>query len=227
MTLIERRLQALRKIFELYDEIAVGIETACRPGCSRCCTDRVSLTTLEALALLDGLTAPEAERLVRMTAGGAGLRPSTGIVTTNALAELCAAGQDPPEPEERPLTACPLLVADLCPVYPLRPFNCRCFVSRVTCSTGAAAEVDDEVLAVNTLFLQTIEHLDAGGCSGYLPDVLRVLADPARRRSYREGSPVCREAGLAPNRPLRLLMVPPEHGGRIQRLIERLRNIRV
>jgi Fe-S-cluster containining protein len=187
----------------------------------------VSLTTLEALALLDGLPAADAERLARMSDGRAGLRPSTEIVTTNALAELCAQGVEPPEPPERPLTACPLLAGDLCSIYPLRPFNCRCFVSRVTCSTGAAAEVDDEILAVNTLFLQTIEHLDAGGCTGYLPDVLRVLADPLRRQAYCDGSPACREAGLAPNRPLRVLMVPPEHGARIQRLIERLRDIRV
>lgn len=226
MTLIERRLLALRSIVEVYDEVIGGMETACRPGCSRCCTDRVSLTTLEALALLEGLPAPEAERLVRLTSGRAGLRPSTEILTTNALAELCAQGGEPPEPAERPLTACPLLADDLCPVYPLRPFNCRCFVSRVTCSTGTAAEVDDEIIAVNTLFLQTIEHLDAGGCTGYLPDVLGVLADPARRRSCREGSLACRAAGLVPNRPLRILMVAPEHRARIQRIVKRLRAIR-
>ena len=48
---IERKLKALRQVLALYDELAGALETACRPGCSRCCTDRVTLTTLEACAL--------------------------------------------------------------------------------------------------------------------------------------------------------------------------------
>ncbi len=227
MTPIDRRLKALQDVLDVYAEFADALDVACRPGCSRCCTDRVSLTTLEALALLDGLPAREAEHLLRVTEGRVGVRPSAEIVTTNAMAELCAEGREPPDPGGVPLAACPLLTDDRCPVYGLRPFNCRCFVSRITCAAGAAAEVDDETIAVNTLFLQTIEHLDAGGCTGYLPDVLRALADPARRRSYRDGSFDCHAAGLVPNRPLRVLMIPPEHRDRIGRLIQRLRDIRV
>jgi hypothetical protein len=89
------------------------------------------------------------------------------------------------------------------------------------------AEVDEATVAVNTLFLQTIEHLDARGCSGYLPDVVAVLADPERSRAYREGALGCTDCGLAPNRPLRVLMVPPEHRARIDPLVARLSKIRV
>ena len=220
---IERRLEALRQVLAIYDEFAGTLESACRPGCSRCCTDRVTVTTLEVCALLESLSTAQVERLTR----AAGARPAGDLLTTNALAELCAEGREPPEADEGPAGICPLLADDRCPIYPLRPFNCRCFVSRTPCDEQGCAEVDEATVAVNTLFLQTIEHLDAGGCAGYLPDVVAALADPERARAYREGALDCAGCGLAPNRPLRVLMAPPEHRGRIDPIVARLRKIRV
>jgi hypothetical protein len=220
---IERKLETLRQVLALYDGFAGTLETACRTGCSRCCTDRVTLTTLEACALLESLPAAQIERLIR----SAGARSSGTVLTTSALAELCAEGREPPEAGDEAAGGCPLLAGDLCPVYALRPFNCRCFVSRISCGEQGFAEVDEATVAVNTLFLQTIEHIDAGGCTGYLPDVVAVLADPGRSRAYREGVLGCTDCGLAPNRPLRVLMVPPEHRARIDPLVARLRAIRV
>jgi hypothetical protein len=219
---IERKLKALRQVLAIYDEFAGTLESACRPGCSRCCTDRVAVTTLEAHALLGTLPAEQVERLILAS----GARPAGTVLTTNALAELCAEGREPPEAGEAPAGVCALLSGDRCPIYPLRPFNCRCFVSRVPCAEQGCAEVDEATVAVNTIFLQTIEHLDAGGCTGYLPDVVAVLADSARARAYREGALDCEACGLVPNRPLRVLMVPPEHRGRIDPLVARLRAIR-
>jgi Fe-S-cluster containining protein len=223
---IDRKLEALHQVLELYAEVIGPVETACRPGCSRCCTDRVTVTTLEAHALLESLTPPDAARLRQRIGPARGDRPRI-VVTINALAELCAEGREPPDAEEADAGRCPLLAGDLCPIYPLRPFNCRCFVSRITCADQGYAEVDEATVAVNTLFLQVIEHIDAGGCTGLLPDVVRMLADPLHRRAYREGSLECEGCGLTPNRPLRVLMVPPEHRGRIEPLIERLQRIRV
>jgi hypothetical protein len=220
---IDRKLRALRQLLSIYDELADSLATACRPGCSRCCTDRVAVTTLEAYALLETLPAAQAGQLIR----AAGARPAGGILTTNALAELCAEGGEPPETDAEPAGVCPLLADDLCPIYPLRPFNCRCFVSRVACAEQGCAEVDEATVAVNTLFLQTIEHIDSDGCSGYLPDVVRVLAEPRHGRAYRESALGCADCGLAPNRPMRVLMVPPEHRARIDPLIARLRKVRV
>jgi hypothetical protein len=220
---IERRLEALRQVLAIYDEFAGTLESACRPGCSRCCTDRVAVTTLEAFAMLDRLSAAQVERLAR----SAGARPAGKLLTTNSLAGLCAEGREPPEADEGPAGICPLLADDRCPIYPLRPFNCRCFVSRVVCTELGCAEVDEATVAVNTLFLQTIEHLDAGGCTGYLPDVVAALTDPERARAYRAGALDCAACGLAPNRPLRILMVPPGHRVRIDPLLDRLRRIRM
>jgi hypothetical protein len=224
---IDRKLKALHQVFALYEQVAGSWETACHPGCTRCCTDRVTVTTLEAHALLETLPAPEMERLLQLAAQASGNPTRPAIVTVNALAELCAEGGEPPEPGAADAGTCPLLAEDLCPIYPLRPFNCRCFVSRVACATQGYAEVDEATVAVNTLFLQAIEHIDAGGCSGYLPDVMRVLADPPHRRAYREGSLACADCGLTPNRPMRILMVAPELRSRIEPLIARLSGIRV
>lgn len=218
---IERKLEALRQVLAIYDELAGTLESACRPGCSRCCTDRVAVTTLEAFALLESLSAAQIERLTRATGAPAGVP-----ITTNTLAELCAEGREPPEADEQIAGVCHLLADERCPIYPLRPFNCRCFVSRTPCAGQGFAEVDEETVAINTLFLQTIEHLDAGGCTGYLPDVVRALADPERVKAYREGALECAGCGLALNRPMRLLMVPPEHRSRIDPLLARLRAIR-
>lgn len=220
---IERKLGALRQVLAIYDEFAGTLESACRPGCSRCCTDRVAVTTLEAFAMLDRLSAAQVERLARR----AGARPAGKLLTTNALAELCAEGREPPAADEEAEGVCGLLSDERCPIYPLRPFNCRCFVSRTPCVAQGFAEVDEATVAVNTLFLQTIEHLDVGGCSGYLPDVVRALADPARARAYREGALDCSGCGLAPNRPLHVLMTPPEHRGRIDSLVTLLSKIRM
>ena len=219
---IERKLEALRQVLALYDEFAGALETACRPGCSRCCTDRVTLTTLEACALLESLPAAQTERLIR----SAGARSSGTVLTTNALAELCAAGREPPEADDEAAGACPCW-----PATSAR--STRCGPSTAAASSRASparsrgsAEVDEATVAVNTLFLQTIEHIDAGGCTGYLPDVVAALADPEHAQAYREGT---RLRGLRPRPqpPLRVLMVPPEHRARIDPLVARLREIRV
>ena len=220
---IERRLEALRQVLAIYDEFAGTLESACRPGCSRCCTGRVTVTTLEVAALLESLPAAQTERLLR----SAGAQSSGTVLTTNALAGLCAEGREPLEADEGPAGICPLLADDRCPIYPLRPFNCRCFVSRTPCDEQDCAEVDEATVTVNTLFLQTIEHLDAGGCTGYLPDVVAALTDPERAWAYRAGALGCAACGLAPNRPLRVLMAPPEHRSRLDPLLARLRAIRV
>ena len=124
-------------------------------------------------------------------------------------------------------TPCPLLLDELCSIYALRPFNCRCFISRRPCAETGCADVEEFVLSVNTVFLQTIEHVDAEGCSGNLLDVLGVLANEEKRRAYAEGSLHCTANGLIANRPMQVLMLPPEHRERIEPILSQLRAIRV
>jgi hypothetical protein len=87
--------------------------------------------------------------------------------------------------------------------------------------------MDEALVAVNTLFLQTIEHVDAEGCSGNLLDVLDVLADEEKRAAYASGKLHCSGNGLIANRRMNVMMVPPEHRHRIEPILQRLRAIRV
>jgi len=225
---IERKLKALDRIFAVYDEFVRTQDSACKMHCHQCCTTRVSLTTVEAYKICETLPAGEREKLFNRLREASGLKRFRPAVTTNALAELCAEDEDlPPENEESTGEKCPLLAEDLCLIYALRPFNCRCFISRVACAEKGFADIGGEVLAVNTLFLQTIEHLDADGCSGNLLDVLEVLASEERRASYAAGSLHCTGSGLIANRRMKVLMLPPEHREKIDPILSKLKAIRV
>jgi hypothetical protein len=225
---IERKLKALDRILAVYDDFARTRDNACRMHCHQCCTTHVSLTTLEAYKICQTLPAGERERLFRKVRAASGLERFRPAVTTNALAELCAQDEDlPSENEEFTGEACPFLAEDLCMIYALRPFNCRCFISRTPCAEKGYADVGEEDLAVNTLFLQTIEHLDADGCSGNLLDVLEVLASEEKRASYAAGCLHCTGNGLIANHPMKVLMLPPEHREKIDPIMSKLRQIRL
>jgi Fe-S-cluster containining protein len=225
---IQRKLKALDGIYAVYDDFLRSQEIACRMHCRHCCTTRVSLTTLEAYKIRETLLPGARDQLDRRLAAGRGLARFRPRLTTNALAELCAQDADiPPEDEDGGEGECPLLAEDLCSIYALRPFNCRCFVSRTPCSRAGGAEVDEFMIGVNTVFLQTIEHLDDNGCSGNLLDVLAVLGDEGQRTAYAEDRLHCTGCGLAANRPLTVLMVPPEHRARMAPVLKNLRGVRV
>jgi hypothetical protein len=132
-------------------------------------------------------------------------------MTINGFAALCVAGGEPPEEENDPAWGCcPLLDGGLCSVYPLRPFACRCLLSETVCSSVRPALVPPFILTVNTVFLQVIENLDAGGLTGNLSDLVPALA-----RGLFPPLPEA-EKGLVRNRKADRLLVPPEHAGRIR-----------
>jgi Fe-S-cluster containining protein len=225
---IERKLKALDRIYAVYDDFIRTQTTACKMHCHACCTAHVTLTTLEAYKICETLPPGERQGLFNRVRAAADVKRFQPSTTTNALAELCAADGDlPEEPDEAGRGNCPLLAEELCSIYALRPFNCRCFISRTPCSESGFADMDEVLVAVNTLFLQTVEHVDADGCSGNLLDVLDVLASEEKRAHYASGSFHCTENGLIANRPMRVLMVPPEHRQRIDPILQRLRAIRV
>ena len=73
-----------------------------------------------------------------------------------------------------------------CPLYLLRPFGCRCLVSRHDCGNKGYAEIEDFVLSVNTIFMQTIEHVDLNGCTGNMIDVITTMASEVNRQVYED-----------------------------------------
>jgi Fe-S-cluster containining protein len=225
---IDTRLFVLDELYRIFDAFINTWDVACAELCDACCTANVTLTTLEGLKVVRRLTdtgyphwASELDRL----ASPDRFQPR---VTTNRLAALCAENAPlPKEPDASNLGRCPFLAAGRCPVYAVRPFACRCMVSRRTCGHHGSADMDPFIETVSNVFMQTIENVDVPGCSGNLVDVLLVLAVEENRERYAAGVLECCTHGLVANHPMTVLMVPPEHRSRVQPLLDAIRGIRI
>jgi hypothetical protein len=223
---IASKLKILDQIYEIYDRFADSLDLACKKHCDHCCTSGVTLTTLEGYKIIDHLTSDTEADLIRKICSASQIKRWRPQITTNRLARLCADGVEPPEETGNDQWQnCPVLVDHLCPIYELRPFGCRCLVSRRRCGERGYAEIDDFVLSVNTVILQTIEHVDADGCSGNLVDVLETMWSEQNREVYASGKLHCTSNGLIANQPLEVLMIPPEHRARIEPILQELRRI--
>ena len=223
---ISKKLDILDNLFRLYDSAIADETLACEKGCAHCCTRNVTVTTLEGYRLVDTLSARALEALygrLESVSGKARFRP---LITINALAELSMTGEDPPEEACDPAwTPCALLEGDLCTVYDIRPFACRCMVSSAVCAAGGFADMADYLVSVNTVFQQIIEHLDVPGATGNLLDVLAFLKDVENRSIYRAGMMRPDGLGMPFNRHLKMLMIPPEHRARLQPVVARIQEM--
>jgi Fe-S-cluster containining protein len=147
-------------------------------------------------------------------------------LTTNQLAALCLQRQDPPEESiDWPTAPCPFLSNNECLIYSQRPFGCRCFSSTKKCNSTTHAEVDPFLLTVNTVFIQFIENIDDGGQFGNMTDVLLGLKAEVHRKKYEINPNLNRSHELCVNRRIPGLLVPKEHHGRIQPLLNKLEEI--
>jgi hypothetical protein len=225
---LNNKLGALDRINRVYDEYVAGLDLACRKYCCHCCTSHATMTTLEAFQIFRYLQSIGGDEMLARLPTHADPNRFRPDYTTNRLALLCAEDLEPPQ-ENYPSTKrpCPLLTDDLCPIYPVRPFGCRCLISQRDCGNTGVADVEEFTLSINTVFLQTIEHLDAGGCSGNFFDVMNAMSSEEHRRAYEAGKLRCAEIGLTPNQPLRVLMVPPEHRVAMEPILQALRRIKV
>ena len=218
---ISQRLAALGHLFAVFDRFCADLgDLACRKHCADCCSRHVTMTTIEGLFLFQALDPADREvcltSLVRAP-HAAIFRPRW---TTNQIAARCREGLDPPEDAAvHDGSRCPLLSDAACSLYPLRPFGCRCMLSRQPCRVKGYADVDDWILTVNTVFLQTIEHIDRPGCFGNMQDILTALEKDDWRADYRAGRSPLGAPGLIPNQAAPVLMVPPEHQERIRPLL--------
>ena len=147
-------------------------------------------------------------------------------ITTNKIADLCIQGKEiPDEKIDSSWGSCPLLINDECPIYTVRPFSCRCMVSKTNCIDKA--EMDEFVLTVNNVFLQYIEHIDQQGFSGNFTDVLLFMESEDNRKNYSMELLKNSWKGLIKNMPMSILLIPPEHKNKIKPIINSLQTIKV
>ncbi|RLB85107.1 MAG: hypothetical protein DRH24_03095 [Deltaproteobacteria bacterium] len=223
---LNSKLAVLDQIYKIYDGFVAKLNMACKKYCAGCCTRNVTLTTLEGYLITTHMISYGKSSLFKNIEGVIPKKRFQPLTTTNKLADICMKGEDPPEEKHEDYDGCcPLLKDNLCSIYPVRPFGCRCFVSIKDCRKQGYAEVDPFILSVNNLFLQFIEHVDSQGFSGNLIDVLKFMESKTNRRNYKMNTLNIPDTGLIPNLKIKVLMIPPEHRVKITPMLKALQNI--
>ncbi|MBW2108443.1 MAG: hypothetical protein JRI36_07260 [Deltaproteobacteria bacterium] len=220
MNFADAPMEALDRIYACYDALAKDFTTACTRGCSLCCTQDVTLTSLEGRYLLRHILKNGREDLLLSFHDNPALETAGRVVTTNEFAQLCFSGKDLSEdgiPSAR--QPCKLLSHGQCAVYEARPFGCRCFFSTRPCEKEACAVVDPFLLTLNTVFLQFIEHIDRGGFFGKLEHVVVALE---RRIPYTAAGGGTWPPALPTNCSIPGLLIPPEHRSRMEPIVSNL-----
>lgn len=220
------RLKILDRLYALYDEFIGSLDVACQKYCAHCCNRNVTLTTLEGYRFVEYAESCRQSAWLQAVKSASYKKRFQPKITTNTIAEFCMHDRCLPD-EELPLKCepCPLLSKDKCLLYKVRPFGCRCMISKRDCHETGFAEIDEFGVSVNTVFLQTIEHLDYDGYSGNLTDILLCLATEKNRYAYRTKTLPFTNWGLIPNQPMRVLMIPPEHREKMKPILQALRRI--
>jgi Fe-S-cluster containining protein len=221
----------LKIIYTSFSNWSSGLNQACSKGCSTCCTQNVNVTATEAELVLDYLVEQKMEQTAfrALTAAAAPSRPHQ---TINEFAEDCFAGKDPDQDEPGSRDTCPFLKDDLCTIYPVRPFGCRCFLSQHVCTTTRPALVTNEYLTACTVISQLVEHLGQGEYYGNLLDVIPAMLDISRYRSIAELTSNTTKVQEARSRtltakPLPGFLLPPEDADSVTPLIESIFTTRV
>ena len=220
---LEQRLIVLNKIYRLYNDVTKNLDVACKKYCATCCTSNVTMTTLEGYLMADHMISNGQADLFENIQTKISKHRFKPQITTNRLADLCMKGNDPPEEEKTySNVSCPVLKDNLCSIYKVRPFGCRCFISKHDCSKTGYAEVDSFDMTVGTLFMQFVEHIDFMGFSGNFADVLLLMASKENRDHYKMNILNHLSADLVPNLKIEVLMVPPEHRMKVKPVLDAL-----
>lgn len=230
------KLKFLKALYNFYDEYAKKFPSVCVPGCATCCTHNVLITTLESVHIISYLqTIKQLELLQKFSSDPPAialaqarradyLRPT---LTINQLAHCCIHKIEPLEDGPFTIAPCPFLTDGRCPIYEVRPFNCRSLFSEKRCDLSGEAFIHPLLLTVNILFTQLLEHLDTPGFYGNMLDVLSLLAQENNLAAYMKGKTLDKTEGLLPNRRLPGLLCPPEHQSEVKRVLENLYQIKI
>ena len=218
------KLKFLKALYKFYDQYAKNFSSVCTPGCATCCTHNVLITTLEGVHILFYLENRGKLRLLEKLHSTNYLRPS---VTPNQLAHYCIHKIEPPEDDSFIISPCPFLTNGKCPIYEVRPFNCRSLFSEKKCHLGGEAFIHPLLLTVNMIFTQLLEQLDNSGLYGNMLDVLSFLANEENLAVYMKGKTPNHTPGLLPNKPLPGFLCPPEHQLEVEKILEEISQIEI
>ena len=177
---MDHKEKLLNTVCNVYSQWVERFPLACQKGCAMCCTQSVTMTSLEGKMILDflkvrGLDKKLPELFAQKATGNKG-----AALTTNQYAKACLEHQEIAEDALGGwnFTPCVFLREDTCSIYEVRPFGCRSFGSFEPCSENSEAEIAPIHLTVNTVFSQIIEHISSdGGCWGNMADVLEDMIE--------------------------------------------------
>ncbi len=224
MTDMDRRYAAYDHVCRVYEEYLDTLELACQKGCAACCTINVPLTSLEACRIVEYMEQTGQTKLYERLRAAVGRKRYQPQITRNRLARMIQQGEDVPEEASDPeWGGCPLLTGQACPVYEVRPFACRCLVSKTDCRTKGYARVDAFTVTVNDVMLQYIEHIDQPGFTGNLVEMLLYMESAENRRNYLSGrAPAAPPENSLAHEPATVLLVSPEEKAAIAPLLTAL-----
>lgn len=216
--------EMLRAVYAAHGEWADAKSFACVKGCAHCCTQSVTMTSLEGEMILarcdkEGSRQDFFDGIARNKYSGT--KPQ---YTTNQFARLCLEGRETVLGEMSwRLTPCPFLRDNCCTIYPVRPFGCRSFGSVVNCAEQGSAEVEPVVVTINTVLMQIIEHIDQGRQWGNMLDILYLLGREGNAASSAtNGGHRGLKAELPVSEPIPGFLVPPEEEHQVRHLMDAL-----
>lgn len=213
----------LNKIYEIFADWAKLGKFSCSAGCATCCTRNVTLTNQEAKRILNYFSTSERANSLLEILTALELSSPPGQ-TTNEYILSCIEGREKQEKTAN-TGGCPFLADNLCTIYPVRPFSCRCFASTTICTTQSTAAVPDHYLYGSMAVMQLIEHLDQFNSWGIMTDMLLVLSQTKQYREKYKNPMIAEKAAAARNslrsaRPLPGFIIPETYIGRTEPLIQ-------
>ncbi|WP_033396712.1 YkgJ family cysteine cluster protein [Desulfobacter curvatus] len=221
---LNNAVDTLEEIYTLFDKAMAAFSFACTKQCADCCTCNVTTTGLEIAYLQDRLDAGRLDDIrVRLARAGQ-TRRFRPFQTTNGFALACMEGRDADDQENDPSWGtCPLLEDGICTIYPVRPLGCRVMMSTTPCRQAGQADMPFFALTITTVFMQFVEHLDAGGVYGSFLDLLEYAQKNVLdcNRLPKKG----KIPGTTQNLKIPALMIPPEHVEKTRNLVQSLRRM--
>ncbi|MEE4242620.1 MAG: YkgJ family cysteine cluster protein [Desulfopila sp.] len=166
----------LEVIYTQFSKWSASADYCCSPGCSSCCTRNVSITALEGHRILEYIQNQKTAGWFAGRMNPLQPLPSPRQTINEYIAAILNGDEDAAPPAVDFQEHCPFLENEMCAIYPVRPFSCRCFYSTTPCALQQTATVPDSHLYVSMAMQQIIEHLGQFDWWGNMIEVIAVLS---------------------------------------------------